>query len=313
MQRDDIEAAVLLFRSGVRPFSYRRPNWFFIAGDGIGYPLKYIYAMALGIGSLNTNTSAAKRQLVELGYDIFRSADRSFSRVFSSEIDLSDDSGLAELRIPAEQLRKVTADHIWAAVQALLHGVEAIGFGPSVDYDLLVEDGVRLAPKQVFGLAATLALGFTVGPGHFHGGLNTVCFELLEAAGYTVIAKGEQPKFQDAPIDIEEKVWLEGSKKLVSHLRRERKPGLAQAKKASFIKKHGKLRCEQCLLDPVKTYGEYGDACIEVHHDTVLISEMNDDHATTLDQVRCLCANCHRVVHRALREQLKSDSSTAVA
>lgn len=304
MHKDDIEAAILLFRSGIRPFSYRRPNWFFVAGDGVGYPLKYIYAMALGIGSLSTNTWAAKRQLVALGYEIFRSADGDSSIIFSSEIDVSGDASVAEPRISAEQLRKVNAEHIWAAVQALLYGGEHVGFGRSVDYDLLVEEGGRLPPKQVFGLAATIALGFTVKPSHFHGGLNTVCFELLEAAGYTIVAKGEHPTFQDAPIDSEERSWLEGSRKLVSHLRRERKPGLALAKKAAFIKEHGKLHCEQCLMDPIKIHGEYGDACIEVHHDDVQISEMNDDHPTTLDEVRCLCANCHRVIHRALKAAL---------
>jgi predicted HNH restriction endonuclease len=28
---------------------------------------------------------------------------------------------------------------------------------------------------------------------------------------------------------------------------------------------------------------------------------MGDEHKTTLDQLRCLCANCHRIVHHRLK------------
>ncbi len=42
----------------------------------------------------------------------------------------------------------------------------------------------------MFGLAATEALGFTVQPRHFSGGLGTICFLALERAGYSVVPKG---------------------------------------------------------------------------------------------------------------------------
>jgi hypothetical protein len=206
-------------------------------------------------------------------------------------------------RLPAEQLRKVTAEYIWEAVQRLLQGAEAENFGASIDYDLLVEAGVRLAPKQVFGLAATEALGFKIKPMHFTAGKGTVCFELLEAAGYRIIAKGEQVEPIEIPIDTEEREWAEGQLKLVMHLRRERSPGLSKAKKAAFIKAHGGLFCETCGVDPIETYGDMGEACIEVHHDSIRVADMGENHKTTLDQLRCLCANCHRVLHRKLKAQ----------
>jgi predicted HNH restriction endonuclease len=31
---------------------------------------------------------------------------------------------------------------------------------------------------------------------------------------------------------------------------------------------------------------------------------MGEQHKTTLDQLRCLCANCHRVLHRKLKAQI---------
>ncbi|MCU7247961.1 hypothetical protein [Pseudomonas koreensis] len=160
-----------------------------------------------------------------------------------------DGTGLSgSARLPAEELRKVTAEYIWKAVQYLLQGALTEDFGPSIDYDLLVDGNVRLAPKQVFGLAATEALRFKVMPKHFTAGKGTVCFELLEAAGYKIIAKGEPIESIDVPIDAEEQEWGEGQLKLVTHLRRERSPGLAKAKKAEFIKAHGGLFCERCGL-----------------------------------------------------------------
>ena len=85
------------------------------------------------------------------------------------------------------------------------------------------------------------------------------------------------------------------------HLRRERAAGLSAAKKATFKKEHGKLQCERCGLDPVETYGsDIGEACIEVHH-TVPLSKNQDESKTLLKDLQCLCANCHRVVHRELK------------
>jgi predicted HNH restriction endonuclease len=134
--------------------------------------------------------------------------------------------------------------------------------------------------------------------------VGTVCFELLEAAGYKIVPKDEQVEVLELPTDIEEREWAEGQVKLVYHLKRERSPGLSKAKKASFIKKHGRLFCEECGTDPVEAYGDFGVACIEVHHEAIQVADMGEQHKTTLDQLRCLCANCHRVLHRKLKAQV---------
>ncbi|WP_150672766.1 hypothetical protein [Pseudomonas fluorescens] len=206
-------------------------------------------------------------------------------------------------RLPAPLLRSVTAEYVWFAVQDLLAGVDVPGFGPSTDYDLIAEGGIRLPPKQVFGLAASRALGRAITSVDFSGGLGTVCFELLEEAGYEIVAKGDQPSSERLPEYADETLWVEGRQKLVVHLRKERAAGLARAKKSDFLKRHGKLFCELCLLDPMQTYGEHGAACIEVHHHETSLAEMQEGHITTLDQLKCLCANCHRVEHRRLRER----------
>lgn len=203
-------------------------------------------------------------------------------------------------RLPAEELRKVTPEHIWKAVQKILGGYTEHGFGPSTDYDLLADNGTRLPPKAVFGLAASETLGFKVLPKHFVAGPNAPCFQVLEMAGYKIIPKDETPAAETTPSADDE--WSEGSPKWVQHAKRERAPGLSRAKKTQFMRLHGKLFCERCHLDPVMAYGSvHGEACIEVHHHKVQVKDMQEDHSTTLEDLQCLCANCHRVAHKLLK------------
>jgi hypothetical protein len=209
-------------------------------------------------------------------------------------------------RLSSKDLRRVTSEYIWEAVQALLSGQIAEGYGPSTDYDLIADGEVRLAPKQVFGLAATSALGFLVTPAHFTAGKGTVCFELLKDAGYRIIAKHEDFSDVQIPSETDEKKWFEGSPRFVTHLRRERALGLSKAKKAAFIRQHGRLFCEKCFLDPVEMYGDIGSACIEVHHHSTQLADMEEGHATTLWHLQCLCANCHRIEHGRLTRVVKA-------
>lgn len=230
-----------------------------------------------------------------------------------------DAPGQAVERLPALQLRQVTSMHIHSAVSRLRAGEDASNFASSRDYDVLTDDGVALAPKKVFGLALEEALGIEAHPGHFSAGWNQVCFELLEKAGLWIVPKAEgnlRPRQSTADLEAalldfaptdEERSWIEGNIKIVSHLIRERRPGLANRKRAEFIAKHGRLFCEECKLDPVEIYGsEAGHACIEVHHHRVHVANMSPGHLTATDDLKCLCANCHRVLHRKLTLGLAS-------
>ncbi|MBE1206031.1 HNH endonuclease [Aminobacter carboxidus] len=216
-------------------------------------------------------------------------------------------------RLPASQLRQVTSAHIHKAVARLLAGEDAPNFASSRDYDALTDDGVPLAPKKVFGLALEEAVGIDAYPGHFSAGWGQVCFELLETAGLWIVPKSggdPRPRPRSAEVEAEladlapteeERSWIEGNPKIVSHLKRERQPGLAKQKRAEFIAEHGRLFCEECRLDPVERYGpEAGHACIEVHHHRVHVANMKPGHLTLTDDLKCLCANCHRVLHRKL-------------
>ncbi|MDG9930342.1 MULTISPECIES: hypothetical protein [unclassified Pseudomonas] len=252
----------------------------------------------------------------ELGELVLGLAGQSASKIrrLADSFSTGQKPGRELERLPVEQLRRVSARHVWQAVQDFLGGVEVPGFGPSTDYDLIVEGGSRLPPKAVFGLAATQALEFQVQPKHFTAGIGSPCFEILADAGYLILPKEEPAPIPDLQISYEDRVWSEGQPRLVTHLRKERGAGLAKAKKDHFRALHGRLFCERCTLDPVKEYGDAGEACIEVHHNKVQVAAMADEHQTRLEDLQCLCANCHRIVHRLLKaEQVAVASGEAVS
>lgn len=213
-------------------------------------------------------------------------------------------------RIPDNQLAAVRPHHVWSAVEALRPLTSWAPYHPSTDYDVLLEDGVRLPPKAVFGRAASEALGIEILPRHFSGGLGTAAFESIRGAGYAIVAKDAVAPMSEVPASDDE-VWAEGAPKLRSHMRRERARGLSKAKKSAFAEANGgRLFCERCLIEPTEAFEDpLADACIEVHHRETAIASMLDGHVTKLSDLECVCANCHRLVHARLRaaEKVASD------
>ncbi|HEY8616286.1 HNH endonuclease [Phenylobacterium sp.] len=214
--------------------------------------------------------------------------------------------------LTAEELRPVTALQIRRAVDRLLAGEDALNFAPSRDYDVLLPTGERLAPKKVFGLAVEQALGIEAFPGHFKAGWSERCFSAILEAGYDIVAKATAsaaaptpPGGSETPSDPDEKRWAEGSPRLAQHLRNERQRSrtAVAAKRAEVrAENDGRLACE----NPTCTADWYGifplaiaEAVFEVHH-TILVSAMDQDHETSLGDLQCLCAACHRAEHRRL-------------
>jgi hypothetical protein len=97
------------------------------------------------------------------------------------------------------------------------------------------------------------------------------------------------------PPDVDAGSW-EGNPKMVTHLRRERKPGLAEDKKAQFRRMHGKLFCEACDCDHSE-YGRLAEKVFEVHHLRPL-AKLRKAQKTKLSDLGVLCSNCHRAIHR---------------
>jgi hypothetical protein len=96
--------------------------------------------------------------------------------------------------------------------------------------------------------------------------------------------------------------FREGGRRLRTHLVRERSAGLRNAKLAWFRKdNHGRIFCESCSFDPVGD--PIKEAAIEIHHAIIAISKMEERQITKLSDLKCLCANCHRIVHAEERER----------
>lgn len=82
------------------------------------------------------------------------------------------------------------------------------------------------------------------------------------------------------------------------HRQRERNAAVVDQKKRSVLSQHGRLACEVCDFDFMAAYGDLGHGFAECHH-TVPISQLAEDHKTRLADLAIVCANCHRMLHRA--------------
>jgi len=89
----------------------------------------------------------------------------------------------------------------------------------------------------------------------------------------------------------------EGAIRLRLHRSRERSRALVDRAKALFVESHGRLHCEICSFDFERTYGSIGASFIEAHHAKPL-SAMAEGEETSVTDLRMVCSNCHRMLHR---------------
>ncbi|MET8075816.1 HNH endonuclease [Streptomyces sp. NPDC005303] len=125
--------------------------------------------------------------------------------------------------------------------------------------------------------------------------------EMLQAAETLEegIASGELHRIPPQPDEVDESgaSAIEGRLLVRRALARERNPKL-RALKIKQVQRRGRpLRCEVCDFDFARTYGDLGEGYIEVHHVTPLYA--SGTRETWLDDLACVCANCHRMCHRS--------------
>lgn len=95
---------------------------------------------------------------------------------------------------------------------------------------------------------------------------------------------------------------IEGQQKLRAHKVRERDPKLRKLAIKKFIDQYGQQYCEICGFSFEETYGDLGRNYIEVHHLKPL-STLMDNEQTSIENLKLVCSNCHRMVHRGDPEQ----------
>lgn len=96
---------------------------------------------------------------------------------------------------------------------------------------------------------------------------------------------------------MEDEAYAEGRRAFRLHRTIERNPKVVRQAKAAFIRKYGSLYCEACGINFEEIYGERGKDFIEAHH-IKPVSEMNEGDKTSINDLRMLCSNCHRMIHR---------------
>ncbi|MEU5893419.1 HNH endonuclease [Streptomyces sp. NPDC047461] len=148
--------------------------------------------------------------------------------------------------------------------------------------------------------------------------------EMLEAAEALEegIASGELHRIPRQPDEVDENgaTAIEGRLLVRRALARERDPKLRSLKIRQVQRSGQPLQCEVCGFDFARTYGDLGEGYIEVHHVTPLY--ISGTRETRLDDLACVCANCHRMCHKsrpgeswrtpaALREQMRKSVQQA--
>lgn len=81
------------------------------------------------------------------------------------------------------------------------------------------------------------------------------------------------------------------------HKVRERDPKLRKKAIDTFVRKNGDIFCEVCKFSFEEKYGDLGKGFIEVHH-LKPISEYEDNETTSIENLKLVCSNCHRMIHK---------------
>lgn len=113
---------------------------------------------------------------------------------------------------------------------------------------------------------------------------------------YPAVPQSSELSLEDHPADTEE--FPEGRILTRLHKMRERNSTVVKRKKQAVLSTTGTLACEVCNFDFARVYGELGIGFAECHH-TVPISELEYERKTRPDDLAIVCANCHRMLHRA--------------
>jgi 5-methylcytosine-specific restriction protein A len=119
----------------------------------------------------------------------------------------------------------------------------------------------------------------------------------IAAALRKTLVANDFDQLPQIPVDDEDESAPEGRLLQRQHFVRERDRKLRRRKIDDYLKTHDRVACEVCTFDFQATYGVRGREYTEVHH--VLPLHVSGETKTKLADLVLLCANCHRMIHRA--------------
>lgn len=91
--------------------------------------------------------------------------------------------------------------------------------------------------------------------------------------------------------------FIEGGRHIRQHMQTERNPVLRARAREFWRLRLGQLKCIACGFDFKQRYGPLGADFIEMHHESP-VAALSGRSVLTPKQLKPLCANCHRIVHR---------------
>ena len=99
----------------------------------------------------------------------------------------------------------------------------------------------------------------------------------------------------ESTVIVPDRSLPEGKRIEVYGTKYERNPKI---RKAFLALQKKPYQCSVCGFDYEKCYGELGKDYIEVHHKTPLSVNKKEINVDIKNDLVCLCANCHRMIHR---------------
>lgn len=102
----------------------------------------------------------------------------------------------------------------------------------------------------------------------------------------------------DIPPEDDESAFPEGVAAYKLHRQLERDGEFSRRVKRTRLKTLGKLECEVCHFDFVRTYGLLGLGYIEAHH-RIPVHKLGGVTPTNEKDLALVCSNCHRMLHRS--------------
>jgi len=104
----------------------------------------------------------------------------------------------------------------------------------------------------------------------------------------------------DLPVPEDEEEFSEGKSATNVHIRRERNKKVRKEVIAQRLK-HDGLACDLCGIDGSKVDPEMRESMFECHH--VIPLSVIGETKTKVKDMALLCANCHRLLHRAIAKR----------
>lgn len=166
----------------------------------------------------------------------------------------------------------------------------------STEFDVVIENGMRLSPKRLIGLAGLVYYNAPLLSDDFPGGKGTACFRAILNAGLAI--KSKIPRNRPMGHQVDSTKIAESSSKLPEGCDQPARIPVTTTifcrdrDISDFVKRRANGRCESCKNTAPFIRAD-GEPYLEIHHITPLAEGGPD----TAENAVALCPNCHRECH----------------